>query len=71
MWNHFSSELKKHRYIGSAMCPEYPTKDWRGKSTWLNQWKSRSEVIQGLGGVAKSPTFLGLVLVRSQQNYLK
>jgi len=30
-----------------------------------------SEVIQGLGGVNTSPTLLALVLVWSQQNYLK
>jgi len=32
--NHFS-ELKDHSYVASAMCPECPTKDWRGKSCWL------------------------------------
>ena len=31
----------------------------------------RSEVIQGLGVVNTSPTFLALVLVWSQQSYLK
>ena len=30
----FPSELREHRCIGSAMCPECPTKDWRGKSSW-------------------------------------
>ena len=29
MSNHFS-ELRTHRYIGSAICPEFPSKDWRG-----------------------------------------
>ena len=53
------------------MRSEYPTKDWRSKSSWLNQWKSGLEVIQGLAGVTTSPTLLGLVLVWSQQNYLR
>ena len=71
MWNHFSSELRKYRYTGSAMCPECPTKDWRSKTSWLNTQKSGSEVIQGLGGATTSPTLLGPVMVWSQQNYLK
>ena len=29
----FSNELREHRYIGSAMSPECPTKDLRGKSS--------------------------------------
>ena len=53
-------------------CSEnYPMKDWRGKSSWLNPQKSGSDVIQGLGGMNTSPTLLGLVLVWSQHNYLK
>jgi len=32
----FSFELREHRYIGSALCPLCPTKDWRGKSSWTD-----------------------------------
>jgi len=73
MWNHISSELREHRYqyICFGHVSRIPTKDWRGKSSWLNQRKRGSEVIQGLGLVTTSPTLLGLVLVWSQQNYLK
>ena len=60
MWNHFSSRLRKHRYIGSAMCPECSTKDWPGKSSWLNQRKIGWEVIQGLGRVTTPLTLLRL-----------
>jgi len=51
MWNRFSAELIEHRYIGSAICPEYPTKDWRGKPSWLNPRKSVPEVIKGQGRI--------------------
>ena len=60
----FSTELRDPCYVGSAMCSECPTKDWRGKSSWQRPRESGSEIIQGLGGV--TPTFLGLVLVWSQ-----
>ena len=36
-------------YLGSAMCPDCPTKVWRGKSCGLNE--SGPEVDQGPGGV--------------------
>ena len=29
------SESRDSSYVGSAMCPECPRKDWRGKSCWL------------------------------------
>ena len=32
MWNYFSIESRDPRYVGSAMCLEWPTKDWRDKS---------------------------------------
>jgi len=44
MSNHLS-QLRDHSHIGSAMCPEYHTKDWRGKSCWLNPRKGDSEVL--------------------------
>jgi len=53
------------------MYPDCPTKDWLGKSCWLNPRESGPEIVQGLGGVIASPTLLGPVLVWSQQNYLK
>ena len=46
------------------------TKDWKGKSCWLNPQESCPEVVQG-PGVNTSPTLLGPVLVWSQYNYLK
>jgi len=52
------------------MCPEYPRKDRRGKSCWLNLRESGPEVVQGPAGVTTSPTLLGPILVWSQQNYL-
>jgi len=70
MSNHFS-ELRNHNYVSSAMYPEYPRKDWWGKSCWLNPRKIGPEVVQGPGGVTSSPTLLGPVFVWSQQNYLK
>ena len=54
MWKHFPFVLREHRYVGSAMCPECPTKIWRGKVNCLNPRKSGSDVIQGLGGVTTS-----------------
>jgi len=39
MSNHFS-ELRERNYVSSAMCPECPTKEWRGKSCWLNPRKA-------------------------------
>jgi len=71
MSNHFSFQLRDHRYVSSAMCPECSTKDWWGKFSWLKPRESGAEVIQGLGGMTTSPTLLGLVLVWSQQDYLK
>jgi len=59
---HFS-ELRDHSYVSSAVCPECPTKDWRGKSYWPNQRESDPEVVQGPGGVTASPALLGHVLV--------
>ena len=48
-----------------------PTKDWRGKSCWLNQPESGPEVLRVPGGVTTSPTLLDPVLVWSQQKYVK
>jgi len=53
-------------YVGLAICPEWPGKDWRGKSCWQHPRESSQEVIQGLGGVITPPTLLGPVLVLSQ-----
>jgi len=49
----FSSELREHRYIGSALCPLCPTKDWRGKSSWteLSEIPVDREVFQALLGL--------------------
>jgi len=66
-----SSESRGPSYVGSSMCPECPTKDWRGTSCWLSPRESGPEVVQGPGGVTTSPTLLGPVLVWSQQSYLK
>jgi len=51
MLNYFSSESRVPNYVGSAMCPDCHTKDWRGKPFWLNPRESRPEVVQGQGGV--------------------
>ena len=62
-------------YIGLAMCPECPTKDWQDMLCWLHPQESSNthgsgpEVIQQLGGVTTSPTLLGPILMWSQQNY--
>jgi len=52
------TELRNNSYVGSALCPECPTKDWRGKSCWINPRESNPEVVQGLGGVTAYPTLL-------------
>jgi len=70
MLNHIS-ELANHSYVVSVMSPKCPTKDWRGKFCWLNTRESDPKIVQGLVGVTTSPTFLGPVLLWSQQNYLK
>ena len=70
MSNHFS-ESRHPTNIGSATCPECPTKDGRGKSCRLNPRECGPEVVQGAGGVTTSPTLLGPVLVWSQHNYQK
>jgi len=70
MSNHFS-ESRDPTCIGSAMCPECPTKKRRGKSCWLIPRESDAKVVQVPIGVATFPTFLGPVLVWSQQNDLK
>ena len=41
MSNHFSLESRGPSYVGSAMCPDCPRKDWRGKSCWLHLRESR------------------------------
>jgi len=43
--------------------------DWQGKTCWLHPRESGPEVVQGQGKVTTSPTLLGPVLVRDQQNY--
>jgi len=70
MLNHFS-ELADNSYIGSLMCPECPTKEFRGKFCWLSTRESGPEIAQVLVGVTTSPTLLGPVLLWSQENYLK
>ena len=70
MSNHFT-ESRDPNCIGSAICPKFPRKDWRGKSCWLDPRKCNPEVVQGPGVVTTFPTLLGHVLVWSQQNYLK
>jgi len=69
--NHVSSESRDPSYVGSAMCPECPTKDWRGKSCWLKPRESGPKVVQGPRGVITSPTLLGPVLVWSRQNHVE
>jgi len=59
------SEMRDHSYVGWVMCPECPTKDWRGMSCWLHPRESGPKVVQGLRGVARSPTLLTPVLVWS------
>ena len=54
----FSCELRDHRYIGSAVCSEWPTRDWRDESCWLKPRKRGSEVIQDLVWVTTYPTLL-------------
>ena len=63
--------MTDHSYVDSVMCPECPTKDWRGKFCWLSPRESGPEVVQGLVGVTTSPTLLGPVLLWSLQNYVK
>ena len=63
-------ESRDHSYVGSAICPECPRINWRGKSCWLHPRGSGPKVDQEPGGVTTSPTLLGPVLVWSQQNYL-
>ena len=41
MLNHLS-QMRDHSYVSSAMYQECPSKDWRGKSCWLNPKKSWS-----------------------------
>jgi len=69
MSSHVSTDPRDPSYFGSAMCSKCPSKDWRGKSCWLTPTGKRPEVVQTPGGVTASPTLLGPVLVRSQQNY--
>jgi len=57
------------RWFGHAT--KMPRKNSGGKSCWLHPRESGPEVVQGPGGVTTSPTLLGLVLVWSQQNYLR
>jgi len=40
--HHLSYKSRDPNCVGSAMCPESPRKDWRGKSCWLNQRGHRS-----------------------------
>ena len=72
MSSHFS-ESRGPSDISSAMYPKCPRKEWRTKSFRLQSTPTGSgpKFVQGPGGVNTSPTFLGPVLVRSQQNYLK
>ena len=58
-------------YLFQPFSENSPTKDWRGKTNWLNPQKSGSEIIQGLGVVNTPQTLLGLFSVWSQRNYLK
>jgi len=74
LWNSQRPEcqLRDRSYVGLAMCPECPTKDWRDRG-WLNQRESGPEVFQSLGGVTRPtfPTLLSLVFVWSQQHHRK
>jgi len=54
MSSHFS------RHVGSALCPECPGKDWRGKSCWLHPWQSGPEVVQEPVRIITSRTLLGV-----------
>ena len=55
--NHLSKTKDPATY-GSAICLEYPTKDWRGKSCWLDPRESDPEVVQRPGEVTTSLTCL-------------
>jgi len=50
-------------YVSLAVCPECPRKEWRDKSFAysLHPQESGQEVVQGPGGVTKSPILLGPV----------
>ena len=72
MSSHFP-ESRDPSYINSPMYPECRRKEWQTKSFGLQSTPRESgpKFAQGLVGVITSPTFLGPVLVWSQQNYLR
>jgi len=67
--SHFS-ESRDPIYLGSAMYPERPRKDWRDKSCWQYPRESSRE-IQGPGGVTTTPTLVGLVVAWTEGNFLR
>ena len=56
-------------YVGSAIWAECPRKNWRGVSCCLHLRESGSKVDQETGGMIRSRTLLGPVLVWSQENH--
>ena len=72
MSSHFS-ESRDPSYVSSAMCSEYPRKDWRSKSFGLQSTPTRKRLRgrRRTGGVTTFPTLLGPVFMWSQQNYLR
>ena len=68
MSSHFVSETRDASYVGTAMCPECPSVDWRGMSRWRRSRDRSPEVAQGSDVVNTFPTFLGSVLVWSSRN---
>ena len=55
------SESRDPSYVGSAIGPKFPGKDFRGKPRWLHTRESHQEVVLGPNGVNISPTLLGPV----------
>jgi len=55
--------IKRSQRVGSAMCTECSTKDWRHKSCWLHAREKSLEVIREPGGVTTYLTLLGPALI--------
>jgi len=50
-------------YVGSAVCPEWPTKDWRGKFLLATPTRKQPYFVQQLGGLTTSSTLFSPVCV--------
>ena len=64
-------ETRDPSYVGSAMCPECPTKDWQGKSCWLHPGKAAQRSSKDQVELLHRLPCLFPVSVRSQRNYLR